>query len=382
MLPRSLFKEEHNLFRSAFQKFCEKEIVPYHQKWEEEGIVPRSLWEKAGKEGFLCPWLPEQYGGPGGDFLHSVIITEELARIRAHGFAAGLHSDIVVPYLYRYGTEEQKNRWLPRCAKGEIITAIAMTEPQAGSDLAGIQTTAIKKDGYYILNGQKTFISNGILADLVIVVAKTDPQKDPPHAGISLLVVERGMPGFERGKKLKKMGCHAQDTAELFFQDVKVPRENLLGEEGKGFYYLMEQLQQERLMVAIGAVVGMETAMEEILRYTKERKAFGKPISKFQHISFQLAEMQTYTTIARVFVDRLIEEHMKGNSIVSEVSMAKWWTTDRLWEILDRGVQMFGGYGYILEYPIAKQFLDARVQRIYAGTNEIMKLIIAKQMGL
>jgi len=382
VLSRPIFREEHELFRQQFRRFCEEEILPYHSRWEEEGIVPRELWLKAGSQGYLCPWLPEEYGGSGADFLYSVVIIEELARARANGFGASLHNDIAVPYIYRYGTEEQKRRWLPGCARGEIITAIAMTEPDAGSDLAGIRTTAIRKDGYYLLNGQKTFISNGILSDLVIVAAKTDPDADPPHAGISLLVVERGMPGFERGRRLPKMGLKAQDTAELFFHDVKVPRENLLGEEGKGFYYLMEQLQQERLVVAIGAVSGMELAMEEIVRYTRERKAFGRSISKFQHIAFQLAEMQTWTTIARVFVDRLIEEHMAGKEIVSEVSMAKWWTTEMLWEILDRGVQMHGGYGYILEYPIARQFLDARVQRIYAGTNEIMKLIIARRMGL
>lgn len=382
MLQRRIFREEHEILRHEFRRFCEEEIIPYHPRWEEEGIVPRELWLKAGSQGYLCPWLPEEYGGAGADFLASVVIIEELARARASGFAASLHSDIVVPYLYHYGSEEQKRRWLPGCARGELITAIAMTEPAAGSDLAGIQTTAIRKDGYYILNGQKTFISNGILADLVIVVAKTDPDAQPPHKGISLLVVERGMPGFERGRRLPKMGMKAQDTAELFFSEVKVPRENLLGEEGMGFYYLMNQLQQERLVVAIGAAAGMEFALEEIVRYTRERKAFGKPLSKFQHIGFQLAEMKTWATLARVFVDRLIEEHIKGSPIVSEVSMAKWWVTDMLWEILDRGVQMHGGYGYILEYPIAKQFLDARVQRIFAGSNEIMKLIITKEMGL
>lgn len=382
MLDRPIFKPEHHLFRQQVRKFCETYLVPNREQWEREGIVPRWLWEKAGAQGYLCPWVPEAYGGLGADFLYSLVIMEEIARAGGCGFAASLHSDIVAPYLLRLGTEEQKRRWLPGCVSGEVITAIAMSEPGTGSDLAAIQTTAIDHGDHYLLSGSKTFISNGILADLVIVVAKTDPKADPPHKGISLLLVERGMEGFERGRNLEKIGLWAQDTAELSFQDVHVPKENLLGKEGQGFIYLMQNLQQERLVVAIEAVASMERALEVTVDYTKSRVAFGRSISKFQNSQFKLAEMQTKATIARVFVDRLIQEHMQGKDIISEISMAKWWTTDMLGEVVDEGVQLHGGYGYMLEYPIARFYLDARATRIYAGSNEIMKLIIAKRMGL
>lgn len=382
MLERPIFREEHHFFRRQVRKFCETELMPNREAWEREGIVPRKLWRKAGELGFLCPWVPQEYGGVGADFLYSVVVMEEVARAGGCGFAASLHSDIVAPYLLRLGTEEQKRRWLPGCVSGEIITAIAMSEPGTGSDLAAVQTTAIDQGDHYLLNGSKTFISNGILSDLVVVVAKTDPKADPPHKGISLLLVERDMEGFKRGRNLEKMGLWAQDTAELSFQDVRVPKENLLGQEGQGFIYLMQNLQQERLVVAIEAVASMERALEITLDYTKSRVAFGRPISKFQHSQFKLAEMQTKATIARVFVDRLIEEHMQGKDLISEISMAKWWTTDMLGEVVDEGVQLHGGYGYMLEYPISKFYLDARATRIYAGSNEIMKLIIARKMNL
>lgn len=381
-MKRTIFREEHDIFREQFRKFIEVNITPFHEEWEKQQMVPRELWLKAGAQGYLCPDLPEEYGGSGADWLYSVVIMEELARSGASGFAASLHSDIVVPYISSYGSEEQKRRWLPGCARGEIITAIAMTEPGTGSDLAAIKTTAIDKGDYYLLNGSKTFISNGQLCDLVIVAAKTDPNANPPHAGVSLLVVEKDMPGFERGRNLKKMGMHAQDTSELFFNDVKVPKENLLGVPGGGFMYLMQKLQQERLCVAIAAVEGMLRVFDHTKSYALEREAFGKPLAKFQHNQFKLVEMYTYATIARVFVDQLIVAHMAGENIVSEVSMAKWWTTEMLGWCADQGVQIHGGYGYMQEYPICKDYLDARVQRIYAGSNEIMKVIIAKQLGL
>jgi len=381
-MDRGLFQEEHNIFRQAFRRFCEQEIVPHQEAWMEAGIVPRELWTKAGAQGFLCPEVREEYGGAGADFLYSVVIIEELARIGESGFAASLHSDVVVPYLDSFGSEAQKQRYLPGCVRGETISAIAMTEPGTGSDLAAIQTTAIDQGDHYLLNGAKTFISNGILADLIVVVAKTDPKAEPPHAGVSLLLVDADRAGVERGRNLKKMGMKAQDTAELFFHDVRVPKENLLGDAGAGFYYLMTKLQQERLVVAVAAADAMFRAYRNAETYARERKAFGRPIHKFQHLQFELVDMYTYATVARTFVDKCIAEHMAGANIVSEVSMAKWWVTEMLGKVCDTAVQIHGGYGYMLEYPVARDYLDARVQRIYAGTNEIMKLIIAKQLGL
>jgi acyl-CoA dehydrogenase len=307
---------------------------------------------------------------------------EELARVRATGPAFPLHSDICAPYISSFANDEQKRRWLPGCASGEKILAIAMSEPDAGSDLAGIRTTAIRDGDSYVVNGQKTFISNGQLCDLVIVVAKTNPEADPPHAGVSLLVVEDGTPGFEKGRNLEKMGLKAQDTSELHFSDCVVPKDNLLGEEGAGFYYLMEKLQQERLVVALGCQASSEVVLEDGVRYCRERKAFGKPISRLQHIQFRLAELATEIEIGRTFIDRLLTEHVAGKKIVTEVSMAKWWITELLKRACDEVLQFHGGYGYMMEYQIARDYLDARVQTIFAGTTEIMKLIIAKQMGL
>lgn len=360
----------------------EREIKPYHKEWEKAGIVPRELWNKAGEQGYLCPWLPEEYGGLGVDFSYATIIIEELSYAAASGVAFNLHSDIIVPYIFHYGSDELKQRYLPGCANGEVVTAIAMTEPNTGSDLAAIQTTAELQGDHYVLNGQKTFISNGHLADLVIVAAKTDVNADPPHAGVSLLLVESSFSGFKRGKRLEKIGMKAQDTAELYFEDCHVPATHLLGHEGAGFYYLMQQLAQERLVVAIGAVAAAQGVLEMTLEYVRERKAFGKSISRFQNTRFTLAEVATEIELGQAFVDRVIEEHIAGEALPKEASMAKYWTTEMLKRNTDRCLQFFGGYGYMAEYPIAQAYLDARVQTIYAGTTEIMKEIISRNMDL
>ncbi|MBB5356119.1 acyl-CoA dehydrogenase [Anoxybacillus mongoliensis] len=374
--------EEHHIFREAFRKFLQKEAYPFYADWEKQGIIPREFWRKMGENGFLCPWVDETYGGFGADFGYSVVINEELEKVGSSLVGIGLHNDIVVPYIASYGTEEQKKKWLPKCVSGEIVTAIAMTEPGAGSDLASIKTTAVKQGDHYIVNGQKTFITNGIHADLVIVVCKTNPSANPPHKGMSLLVVERGTPGFTRGRKLEKVGLHAQDTAELFFSDAKVPAENLLGEEGKGFYYLMEKLQQERLIVAIAAQTAAEVMFDLTKRYVKERTAFGKTISQFQTVQFRLAEMATEIALGRAFLDDVIEQHIAGKDVVANVSMAKWWMTEMAKRVASEGMQLHGGYGYMEEYEIARRYRDIPVSAIYAGTNEVMKMIIAKHLGL
>jgi len=380
-VQRQLFDADHDAFRETARAFCDKEIVPHHDAWEEAGIVPRELWTAAGAAGLLGFMVPEQYGGGGSrDFRFNAVVIEEVTKARASGPGFSVHADIVSAYLLDYATDEQQARWLPKFCSGETIAAIAMTEPGAGSDLQGIQTTAIRDGDHYVLNGQKTFISNGILADLVIVVAKTDPSAG--YEGISLLVVERGMPGFERGRNLDKIGLKAQDTAELFFDNVRVPVANLLGEEGKGFVCLMEKLPQERLTIAVVAAAACESMLESTLRYVKERKAFGRPIGSFQNSRFVLAELATETQIARVFVDRCIEELNAGTLTVSEAAMAKWWTTELQQKVADRCLQLHGGYGYMTEYPIAKAYLDTRIQTIYGGTTEIMKEIIGRTMGL
>jgi acyl-CoA dehydrogenase len=382
MMKHPYLKDEHEIFRNSFRKFLEKEAYPNYEQWEQDKIVPRSFWDKMGKEGFLCPWVDEEYGGFNADFAYSVVITEELEKVGSSLVGLALHNDIVVPYLDTFGNEEQKKRWLPKCVTGEYITAIAMTEPGAGSDLANIKTTAIRKGDKYIVNGEKTFITNGILSDLVIIACKTDPAAIPAYKGISLFVVDRNTPGFTRGKKLNKVGLHSQDTAELIFQDAEVPCENLLGEEGKGFYYLMEKLQQERLIVALEALVSAEVMVKDTIEYTKSRIAFGKPISKFQNTQFKLVELQTEVQIGRTFMDSLIAEHIEGKNIVNGVSMAKWWITDLGKKVATECLQLHGGYGYMEEYPIARRFRDIQILSIYAGTNEIMKNIIAKNMGL
>lgn len=380
-MERTIFTEEHDQFREMVRGFLETEVAPFHEEWEKDGMVPREVWKKAGAQGLLCTDVPTEYGGGGvADFRYNAIKTEEICRIGASGIGFPLHDDVVVPYFLKYASDEQKQRFLPGMASGETITAIAMTEPGTGSDLANVKTTAIKQDdGSYLLNGAKTFITNGIQSDLVIVVAKTDP--DAGHGGISLVLVERGMEGFERGRKLDKIGMAAQDTSELFFNDVRVPADNLLGEEGKGFVYLMEALPQERLGIAVSGIAGAAAALEMTLTYCREREAFGRPIGKFQNTRFKLAEMKTAVTVTQTFVDRCIELHNDGKLPVDEAAMAKYWATDVLNDVVDECLQLHGGYGYMKEYPIAKAFVDSRVQRIYGGTNEIMKEIIGRMMG-
>ncbi|MDQ3299542.1 MAG: acyl-CoA dehydrogenase family protein [Myxococcota bacterium] len=381
-MDRTLFTEEHQAFRKAFKQFVEREITPHQARWREQGQVDREVWRKAGAGGFLCPWLDEKYGGAGADFICSVIIMEELAIAYESGFAMPLHSDIIVPYLHTFGNDEQKQRWLPGCASGEIVTALAMTEPGTGSDLAALATTAVQDGDDYVINGAKTFISNGQLCDLVIVAAKTDPDPKNAHKGISLFVIEANRKGFARGKRLHKMGMASQDTSEMFFEDCRIPATNRLGPEGGGFMMLMQKLQQERLCVAIGAVSGAEQVLADTIAYTKERKAFGKPISKFQNTQFKIVESLAKVQVGRAYVDKVVAEHVAGKYLVTECSIAKFWTTDMAQEVIDTCLQFFGGYGYMLEYPVTRMFMDARVQRIYAGTNEIMKVIVAKQLGL
>ena len=378
---RPILEAEHESFRQTVRSFLEREVVPFHDQWEHDGVVPRELWTRAGAQGLLCFDVAEEYGGPGvADFRYNMVMAEELTRAGVNGPGFLVHTDIIVPYISSLGTDEQKQRWLPGCVSGETITAIAMTEPGAGSDLQGIRTTAVDKGDHYVLNGSKTFISNGILADLVIVVARTDPEAG--HKGISLLVVERGMEGFERGRNLEKMGLKAQDTAELFFDNVVVPKENLLGEEGSGFVSLMLNLPQERLSIAMIAAAACEHILEMSLSYAREREAFGKPIGKFQHNRFLVAEMATEARIARVFVDDCVRLHNEGKCDVSLAAMAKWWTTELQTKLVDRAVQLHGGYGYMMEYPVARAYVDSRIQTIYGGTTEIQKEIIGRSLGL
>jgi acyl-CoA dehydrogenase len=379
-VKRTLFSEEHELFRKSFREFVEREIRPHQERWMEQHQVDPEIFRKAGAAGFLCTWLPEEHGGPGGDFLHAAIVIEELARAYESGFAASLHSDVVVPYLYHFGDDAQKKRWLGRCARGELITAIAMTEPGAGSDLAGLSMSAVRDGDDYVLNGTKTFISNGQICDLVIVAAKTDPKN--PHRGITLFVVEAGTPGFVRGKNLKKVGLQAQDTSELHFEDCRVPVANRLGAEGSGFLSLMRNLQQERLVVAIGCQAMAEQVLADTLSYVNERHAFGKPIGKLQNTQFKLAELATQVEVGRHFLDAVVARHLQGEYLVKECSMAKLYQSDLIGRVADECLQLFGGYGYMLEYPVARAYVDARIQRIFAGTNEIMKVIIAKELGL
>ncbi|CAM8658215.1 CaiA Acyl-CoA dehydrogenases [Comamonadaceae bacterium] len=384
MIERTLFTPDHESFRDSFRRFMEKEIAPFHADWEEQGYVAREVWNKAGENGFLCMTMPEEYGGSEADKLYSVIQMEELARGGFTGIGFGLHSEIVAPYILHYGTPEQKAKYLPRLASGEMVGAIAMSEPAAGSDLQGIKSTAIQQpDGSYLLNGSKTFITNGWHADLVVVVAKTNPAAG--GKGTSLLLVERGMPGFSVGQRLKKMGMKAQDTSELFFDNVRVPAENLLGGaayENKGFICLMEQLPWERLQIAIGAVSASQAAINWTVDYVKERKVFGQPVASFQNTRYVLAELQTQVQVARVFVDKCCELIGKDQLDTATASMAKYWTTDLQCKVMDECVQLFGGYGYMWEYPITRAYADARVQRIYGGTNEIMKEVITRSMGL
>ena len=384
MIERSLFSPEHDAFRDSFRRFMDKEIAPFHEAWEEQGYVDRAVWRKAGENGFLCMTLAEAFGGAGVDKLFSVIQMEELARGGFTGIGFGLHSEIVAPYIAHYGSEEQKQKYLPKLVSGEWIGAIAMSEPAAGSDLQGLKTTAIEQpDGSYLLNGSKTFITNGWHADLVIVVAKTDPSAGAK--GTSLLLIENGMPGFQKGKRLKKLGLKAQDTAELFFDNVRVPADHLLGGkafEGRGFICLMEQLPWERLQIAITAVAAAQAAIDWTVAYVKERKVFGQPVGNYQHTRYTLAELQTQVQVARVFVDKCCELICRNQLDTETASMAKYWCSDLQCKVMDECLQLHGGYGYMWEYPITRAFADARVQRIYGGTNEIMKEVISRGMGL
>jgi alkylation response protein AidB-like acyl-CoA dehydrogenase len=380
-MERNIFTEEHHAFRDMVRSFIAKEVEPYHEQWERDGVVSRDVWLAAGRAGLLGIDVGEEYGGGGNsDYRYYVVLGEELTRAGAHGPAFSVHNDINGQYLLRLCTGEQRGRWLPGYCSGEIITAIAMSEPGAGSDLQGLRTSAVDRGDHYLLNGQKTFISNGQLADLVIVVAQTDP--DAGHQGFSLVVVERGMEGFGRGRNLAKVGMHAQDTSELFFTDVRVPKENVLGEEGKGFIYLMQNLPRERVAIGSAALAGAEKVFEDTLEYCKQRQAFGRPIGRFQHNRFVLAEMATELAVAREFTDRCITEHTAGRLGTEEASMLKWWDTELCNRVIDRCVQLHGGYGYMLEYPVARAYADARVQTIFGGTTEIMKEIIGRGLGV
>ena len=381
-MKRDIFSDEHELFRAEFRRFAEAEIAPRVEAWNEAGISDRETWRKLGEGGFLGANAPEEYGGAGADFLFDAIIMEEMAYLRAHAVMMSLHSDICMPYLTHYGSEEQKQKYLRGAISGETILAVAMTEPGTGSDLANVQTRAIRDGDHFVLDGTKTFISNGQLCDLVIVVAKTDPNTNPPHDGISLILVEGDTPGFQRGRNLEKLGLKGQDTSELFFEDCRVPVSNLLGREGQGFKMLMTQLQQERLCIGVGSIASCRRALDDTLAYVKERHAFGKPIASFQNTQFKLAELATEVELGQAFVDKLLAAHVRGDDIVAEVSMAKWWTTDLQKRLTSECLQLFGGYGFMSEMPISTDYADAAVQTIYAGTNEIMKVIIARRLGL
>jgi alkylation response protein AidB-like acyl-CoA dehydrogenase len=379
--PRTIFDETHDQFRAAFRGWLDDRVVPHHEEWERDGITPRELWLDAGKQGFLGLTVPESFGGGGtDDYRFAAIMTEEIGNTGVIGSGNGitLHNDIVLPYYLELANDEQKKRWLPGMCTGEIIGALGITEPNTGSDVAGVRTTGAKKGGVYIVNGAKTFISNGINSDLVITVCKTDPEKG--HRGFSLLIVERGMKGFERGRNLDKLGMHAQDTAELFFNDVEVPAENLLGEEGMGFVYLMTNLAQERLGIAVGAIAVADAAVKWTLDYTKERKAFGQSISQFQNSKFLLAELATEVQIAQVYVDRCVELHCERKLSAEQAAAAKYWCTELQNKVVDRCLQLHGGYGYMREYPIARAWADSRIQTIYGGTSEIMKEIVGRSL--
>jgi len=378
LIPRTLFSAEHELFRDQVRRFIAAEITPYHAEWEKAGIVPRSAWLKAGEAGLLCTEVPEEYGGGGGGFLFGAIMIEEMARAGATGPTFYLHSDIVAPSLVRYGTEEQKRRWLPPMAAGEVIVSLGMTEPSGGSDVQAMRTTAIRDGDEYVINGQKVFITAGFNADLIVLACKTDPQARA--RGVSLILVETDRPGFERGRKLEKIDCKGQDTAELFFADLRVPVSNLLGEEGRGFYQLMKELAQERLVQAIRAIASSEAALEWTLEYTLQRKMFGQTLADFQNTQFKLAEMKAELTMQRVFVDRCIELHLRGELDAVDAAMCKLVSTELQGKVMDQCLQLFGGWGYMWEYPIARAFVDARLGRIGGGSVEVMKQIIARSM--
>ena len=376
--PRTVFREDHEMLRATVRRFLERECKPRQADWDREGRVDRETWLKAGREGLLCTALSPEWGGAGGDFGHAAVIVEEVARSGVGGLGFGLHSDVVAPYIERLGSEELKRRWLPGCASGEVILAIAMSEPGAGSDLKAIRTTARREGDEYVINGAKTFISNGLNCDLVVVVAKTDPALGAK--GVSLILVEADRAGFRKGRKLDKMGQEAADTAELFFEDVRVPVSNILGEENKGFGYLMQELAQERFVIAVGAASKLEAMLEETIRYTKERIVFGKPLFDFQNTRFKLAEIKTRTTTVRMMVDQYLAEHLRRRLTVEEGAIAKLYATEELGRALDELLQLYGGYGYMMEYPICRAFIDSRVNRIYGGTSEVMKELISRNL--
>lgn len=378
MTKRHVYDSYHEMFRTDVRRFLETEATPFLDAWETQGHVDRSIWTKAGKLGFLCPTMPEEYGGVDGDFRFNAVIDEEIYRAGLTGIGFGLHSDIAAPYILHYGSQAQKETYLPAMARGEKIAAIAMTEPGTGSDLQGIKTNAVLKDGQWILNGSKTFITNGFMADVVIVVAKTDPEAG--SKGFSLFLVEAGTAGFEKGQPLKKVGMKAQDTAELFFNDCVLDESQLLGERGKGLMYLMSELPQERLSVAVGAVAHARSLVDQTIEYTKERSAFGKPVATFQNTQFKLAELDSELTMMQVFIDQCLSWHIEGELDPVMAAKAKYLSTDLQCKVADECVQLHGGYGYMWEYPVARGWADARVQRIYAGTNEIMKLIISRDL--
>ena len=380
MIPRTLFDSEHEQFRESFRRFLEAEAVPHYDQWEKDGVIDRELWNKAGAQGYLCPTVSETYGGAGADYRYNIVVGEELSDLGMSGVGFILHSDIVVPYIENVGNEEQKQKYLPKCISGEIVMAIAMTEPGTGSDLQGIRTAAVDQGDHYLLNGAKTFISCGQQADVVIVVCRTNPDPEAGARAFSLLLVERGMKGFERGRNLDKVGQKSADISELFFNDVKVPKANLLGEEGMGFMYLMQELPQERLSIAASAITAAESALAMTVEYVKERNAFGKRIADFQHTQFQLAELDAEVSAMRIFIDRCSELHLSKQLSAVDASKAKLLATELQCKVVDHCVQMHGGYGYMTEYPIARAYADARVQRIYGGTSEIMKLIIGRDL--
>lgn len=381
-MRHSLYEAEHEDLRRTVRTFLEKEVAPFHAQWEREGVVPRDVWLSGGEQGLLGFDIDERFGGGGvRDFRYNAVLDEEVTRVGASGLGFGLHNDVIAPYLRDLCSEEQAARWLPGFCRGELITAIAMTEPGTGSDLQAIRTTARRDGDSWVLSGAKTFITNGINADLVIVVARTDPDA-PGSRGTSLLVVERGMPGFTRGRNLDKVGLKAQDTAELFFDEVRVPAENLLGTENRGFAHLMENLPQERLSIAVGAVAACETVLAQTREYVTGRTAFGRPVGSFQNSRFVLAELHTETTIARTFVDECVRQLGTGELTAVDAAMAKYWTSELQNKVADRCLQLHGGYGYMDEYPVSKAWRDARVQSIYGGTNEIMREIIGRSLGL
>jgi acyl-CoA dehydrogenase len=376
--PRTVYRDDHEMYRDTVRRFIERECKPHQAEWDRAGRVDRETWLKAGREGLLCNAIGEEWGGAGGDFGHCAVLVEEIAASGISGPGFYLHSDIIAPYIARLGTDAQKQQWLPRCASGEVILAIAMSEPGAGSDLKAIRTTAVRDGDEYVINGAKTFISNGLNCDLVVLVAKTQPELGAK--GTSLILVEADRPGFRKGRKLEKMGQEAADTAELFFDDVRVPVSNLLGEEGRGFAYLMQELAQERFIIAVGAAAKLEAMLAETIRYTKERMVFGKPLFDFQNTRFKLAEIKTRATAVRLMVDQYLAEHMRRKLTIEEAAIAKLYCTEELGKCLDELLQLYGGYGYMMEYPICRAYVDSRVHRIYGGTSEVMKELISRNL--